>query len=201
MLVCSLAACAPAWAQNLVVNGGFEQPVISQAWVQRVPGELFGSWTVDSVNQGIVHVAGFGNPFAFEGAQCLELNFFQSCGVSQSVPTVLGRRYAISFAMAGQTNAGPDVKRMRVDWAGAALAEVAWSRSGTGGAWVPHALITPVAEGTSAVVHFYGLEEVDGGPYLDDVRVVEFCVADFNDDGSVDFFDYLDFVAAFSTGC
>lgn len=27
------------------------------------------------------------------------------------------------------------------------------------------------------------------------------CTADFNNDGVVDFFDYLDFVAAFSTGC
>jgi hypothetical protein len=27
------------------------------------------------------------------------------------------------------------------------------------------------------------------------------CPADFNDDGTIDFFDYLDFVAAFSGGC
>ena len=151
-----------------------------------------------SVGQGIVQVASFGQPLPAEGSQCLELNFYDACGVSQTLSTIPGDRYVISFLQAGQLNAGPDVKVMRVDWDGTVVDHVAWSRAESGGQWQRHTYSVS-ARGSTSVVHFFGETNVDGGPYLDAVSVVHWCIADFNVDGSVDFADYLDFVNALSS--
>lgn len=173
----------PALAQNLVSNGSFEEPALSQIWVQRLPGTTFAGWTVDNINSGIVQVASFGQPLPIDGTQCLELNFNTPCGVTQILATVPNRVYNVSFLMAGQLNAGPDVKSMRVDWAGLPLATVDWSRSANQGRWV-RVNLCATATNVSTDLHFFGLTSVDGGPYLDDVRVVAAgCPADF-DDGS-----------------
>ena len=37
------------------------------------------------------------------------------------------------------------------------------------------------------------------GANAQNLQVFNNCLADYNDDGTVDFFDYLDFVSAFST--
>ena len=112
----ALAVAPAAGAQELVTNGGFELPVVAGSFAQRLPGSVFGGWTVDNVGQGIAHVAGFGNPAAIEGLQSVELNYFVQGGISQTLPTTPGQRYRINFFMAGQINSGPDVKQMNLDW-------------------------------------------------------------------------------------
>ncbi len=185
-------------AQELVTNGGFEEPVLATPWIQRARASTFGGWTVDDVGQGVAQVGSFGNPHAIQGTQCVELNFYNACGISQSITTQPAARYLISFMMAGQTNMGPDVKTMRVEWEGGVVAVVGWSISGSGGQWQPHSYIV-TATGASSTVHFFGEVNVDGGPYLDAVSVMRACSADFNNDQVVDFFDYLDFVSAMSS--
>jgi hypothetical protein len=128
----------------------------------------------------------------------VELNWYVACGISQVLPTLPGERYVISFLQAGQLNAGPDVKIMRLDWDGSTFDRIAWSRSGSGGQWQRHTYSVQ-ARGSSTVLHFFGETNEDGGPYLDDVSVVHWCIADFNVDGTVDFADYLDFVNALSS--
>lgn len=195
-----IAACSfAAQAQELVTNGSFEEPVINQQWIQRNPGEVFGDWTVDSDGQGIVQVASFGSPLAVDGSQCLELNFYVQGGVSQTLSTTRGQTYRISFLMAGQTNAGPDEKDMNVDWNGSTIATVSWFRGASGGQWESHELFA-TATSTQTVLHFRGLQNVDGGPYLDAVSVQATCPADFNGDGFADFFDFNDFVTCFEGG-
>jgi hypothetical protein len=200
----ALAAPVFAQPQSIVANGGFEQPAVSAPWVQRAPGETFGGWTVDNLHQGIVQVASFGRPSAVEGAQCLELNFYQSCGVSQTLATQAGHRYILSFQMAGQNDVGPNVKHMQVDWNGATIDTATWDRSASGGAWQRHQY-TVAASAATTVLRFYGLEEVDGGPYLDDVRVVPVCGhADLGSaggvqtpDGQLDNNDFIAFITYF----
>ena len=198
LLAAAAGLSSGAMAQDLVVNGGFELPVVDGGFAQRLPGSTFGGWTVDNVGQGIVQVASFGQPFAVEGSQSVELNWYVPCGISQALPTIPGDRYVISFLQAGQLNAGPDVKVMRLDWDGNTLDHIAWSRSGSGGQWQRHTY-SVVALGSSSVIHFFGETNEDGGPYLDAVSVVHWCIADFNVDGTVDFADYLDFVDALSS--
>jgi hypothetical protein len=63
-------------------------------------------------------------------------------------------------------------------------------------------LITPDVAGHSETVQLVvsARAEGDGGSRAwMPVAAASFCSADFNTDGAVDFFDYLDFVAAFST--
>jgi len=206
-LVAILACGHAAVAQNIVVNGGFELPVVSSGWTQRLPGTVFESWTVDNTGQGIAQVASFGNPMAVEGAQSVELNFYQACGISQTVPTVSGGHYRLTFFLAGQLNAGPNVKHMRIDWEGAEVATVTWDRAATGGAWQPHAF-NLTASGPSTTLHFFGLENVDGGPYLDAVSLVPLCSpADLGStggvhqpDGALDNNDFIAFIDYFFEG-
>ena len=188
-----------AGAQELVANGGFEQPVVNQPWVQRPPATTFGDWTVDNVGQGIVQVASFGDPSAFAGAQCLELNFYRACGVSQTLETQPGRTYTLTFVMAGQLGQGPDVKSMIVDCDGETVTTVHWSRSATGGQWAAHSF-NLTASGPQTVLHFFGLTDVDGGPYLDSVSVTPSCLVDFDCDGFVTGIDFDLFVLAFEAG-
>lgn len=169
--VALLTSATQTYAQELIVNGSFEQPVVDSPWVQRLPGETFGGWTVYSTGQGIVQVASFGRPSAIDGAQSLELNFFVPCGVQQTVATTPGTDYVLRFLMAGQTDTGPDLKQMRIDWDNDAVATVDWSRSGSGGQWQQHTLVLR-ATSASTALGFFGLTNVDGGPYLDAVSLV-----------------------------
>ncbi|MDP1660381.1 MAG: GC-type dockerin domain-anchored protein [Phycisphaerales bacterium] len=206
-LVAILMCAHAAVAQNIVVNGGFESPVVTTGWAQRLPGAVFGSWTVDSTGQGVAHVGSFGNPFAVEGLQSVELNFYQACGISQVVPTTGGGHYRLAFFLAGQLNAGPDVKHMRIDWDGAEVATVTWDRAAAGGAWEPHAF-NLTASGPFTTLHFFGIENVDGGPYLDAVSLVPVCsAADLGStggihqsDGVLDNNDFIAFIDYFFAG-
>ncbi len=169
--------CAIAYGQNIVFNGGFESPVVNGAWAQQLPGVTFGGWLVDNLGQGIVHVGTFGAPASIEGSQSVELNFYQTGGISQTLTTVPDSFYVVSFLMAGQLNAGPDGKQVRVDWGGTPLGTLSWSRGATGGQWVRQSLIAHATSGSTAL-HFLGITPAtqDGGPYIDDVSVVP-CLA------------------------
>lgn len=159
---------------NLIQNGGFEVPVVSGAWVQRLPGTSFGGWNVDAMGQGVVHVASFGRPLAIEGLQSVELNFYVTGAVNQTIPTEAGKAYVVSFLMAGQIDRGPDVREVRVDFNTTPIGTVSWSRSATGGQWVVRHVYA-MASSAATAVHFVGVtpSNVDGGPYIDDIRVVE----------------------------
>ena len=62
----------------------------------------------------------------------------------------------------------------------------------------------PAETATARIVVLILQPNFEGGSvWVDDVAFSSQvnCTADFNNDGEVDFFDYLDFVAAFSAGC
>ena len=194
-----VAVVGSARAQELVTNGGFELPVISEPWVKREAGTSFGGWRVDVDCNGIAQVGSFGRPLAQEGAQSVELNFLARGGISQTLATVPGQFYRLTFLMAGQTDAGPNEKPMRIDWGGVAQQTVTWNRSAAQSKWVPHSVLLR-ASAASTVLHFLGLPDVDGGPYLDAVSVVPTCPADFNGDQFLDFTDFDAFVETLQAG-
>ncbi|MGD9791590.1 MAG: GC-type dockerin domain-anchored protein [Phycisphaerales bacterium] len=203
----AVALVQSALGQNLVADGGFETPVLVTPWEHRGPGTTFDAWTVDDVNNGIAQVGSYGQPSAIEGAQFVELNALAPGGISQTLATEPGRAYVLSFLMAGQLDQGPDVKSMRVDFGGATLATLDWSRTQTGGQWVRVSLCARAASGAT-VLHFFGLTTGDGGPYLDDVRLEPgVCPADLDDgsgtgmgDCAVTIDDLIFFLDAFGRG-
>jgi hypothetical protein len=75
------------------------------------------------------------------------------------------------------------------------------------GNWAPRPGDDLIPELMNGVVFYngqrYSISELDWAVLKDaGIAIVDpVCPADFNGDTSIDFFDYLDFVAAFSTGC
>ncbi len=199
ILLAATQLASVATAQELVVNGSFESPSVAGAWVQRAPGTTFGGWSVDNIGQGVVHVASYGSPLTPFGLQSVELNFFVQGGISQTLATLPGRDYTLSFELAGQNNAGPDVKQMRIDWGGSPLATVSWAISTSHGLWEHHEFVVRATD-PSTVLHFFGLTNVDGGPYIDNVSVTPLCPSDFNLDGGVDGSDVNAFFDAWESG-
>src|SRR5262245_35617604 len=85
--------------QNLVVNGGFEDPPGIGTWVVFDPSYGPPGWTVAD---GTVEIVGLYWQAA-EGNQSLDLNgIYEAIGtIYQDLPTVPGQRYKVRFAYAG----------------------------------------------------------------------------------------------------
>ncbi|MBY0307462.1 MAG: chitobiase/beta-hexosaminidase C-terminal domain-containing protein [Phycisphaerales bacterium] len=154
-------------AQNLIQNGGFENPQLAPgSWEYRdaVPGwRLDGPWLFEIQNQL------FG-PSA-EGEQCAELGSDGPSTIYQDIATLPGRRYLVSFAYAARPNLAAD-NTMNVVWNGLTIAQL--QRSGLTDAtiaWTRHQYEV-TATGPTARIEFYKLnsDEVNGA-LLDDVRV------------------------------
>jgi hypothetical protein len=94
---------------NLIVNGGFENPVIGNIFFQDFSSGL-PSWTITTNTVDVVYQGGTpGGPSpAFEGIQYLDLVGYGSTGgVSQTFATVPGHTYDLSFAYSNNPWAGP----------------------------------------------------------------------------------------------
>lgn len=165
-----VAVVQSAQARNIVVDGGFENPEVTnaQGWEGYFNGDVMGSWSVGGA--GVVLVEDFGSPAASEGDQCVELNFFQGGSIQQVLSTTGNQWYRLSFDMAGQTNAGPDLKTLHIYWGDTYLGQFAWSASASGGAWETHT-VDVLAPSDSISLLIVGEVQVDGGPYIDNVQV------------------------------
>ncbi len=114
---CGLYLVAPASAQNLIVNGGFERPPLPADNPLRIEygGKTFHGWTVAaprSLGVSLINVnytEDFsGNILHFtpaEGAQSVDLSGPSNegpIGVQQTVATTAGDAYVLSFSLANQ---------------------------------------------------------------------------------------------------
>jgi choice-of-anchor C domain-containing protein len=108
-LVATLAG--GVWAQNLIRNGGFEEglPLGSFTYYGRGSTNM-PHWEV--TGNSIDHIATYWQPGS--GGGSLDLNGGNNGGVKQTIATTPGVTYVVSFAMAANTEGGPDVKTMRV---------------------------------------------------------------------------------------
>lgn len=160
-----------ASARTIVVDGGFENPKVQSAsgWDAYFNGDVMGAWSIGGA--GVVLVGDFGSPAAYEGEQCVELNYFEGGSVQQDLTTTPGQWYNLSFAMSGQINQGPETKTLHIYWGTEYLGQFAWSQTASGGAWELHDLDVQATSDNSTLL-IVGEVDVDGGPYLDDVRVV-----------------------------
>ena len=110
----ALALCGTAGAATeLIQNGSFEEPQIPTATFQQV--ESIPGWTgtagVEVQSNGVL--AGGGTPF---GSQYAELNVEEGSTYSQTVDTVAGEDYTLSFYLAARPGAGDT--SVRVSFAG-----------------------------------------------------------------------------------
>jgi choice-of-anchor C domain-containing protein len=112
----SIAAAAPvAQARTapgpgpLVANGGFETPAIpANAFIRYGSGSTIGPWRVTAGN---VDLTGANFWQAADGRQSLDLEGSDSGTIEQQLPTRIGGCYTVNFALAGNPDGGPTVKR------------------------------------------------------------------------------------------
>lgn len=174
LLAFSTGAPAAAAGGNLIVDGGFEQYRSVPSWISLSAGSgNLPGWRVTS---GAIDLVG-GYFRAFEGKNSLEVGTPGAGAVEQTIPTVRGARYRLSFEFAGNPEGPPRVKRLAVT-AGPMTRTFAFDITGRTRAamgWRGESL-NFVATATATVLRFARL---DGGatawwgPLIDNIRVVQ----------------------------
>jgi hypothetical protein len=114
--IVALFVCAiEGRAQNLVVNGSFETPDVTNATKAQFPTSLL-PWQTTATNFEIWTngwdnpAAGIGKQYSIDGGQNLEiLSSGSSDTVWQTVPTVSGEHYRFSFYYTPRPKTSPDV--------------------------------------------------------------------------------------------
>ena len=152
---------------NLISNGSFEAPIVTAhngQWQQFAPSTAGMSWTVtgDSLElqRGILGGAS-------DGSQHAELDARGSVTISQTLNTVSGQAYEISFDYKARPNTASNTNGMNVTWNGVDIAP----NLTFGSTWQTYAVN---ATGTgSDTISFADTGTSDGlGTFLDNVSVV-----------------------------
>ena len=174
-----LVAAMPASAQNIVIDGSFENPVASGPFLQTfTEGSSMGAWTVGPPGAG----PGPGDVELIKdtlwapahGNQSVDLSGIRAGSIHQDLTTSLGQQYSLGFALAGNPFPGPAVKTLEVYWGlfkvDTLLFDVTGKSTGNMG-WGYHNY-TVIGTGTDRL-RFVSLTPGDAGPALDDVSVSE----------------------------
>lgn len=161
-----MGATAGTANANLVVNGGFEDPALP-----------YGSWTVFSGITGWSLTSGHsievqnhvaGSPY--EGDQHVELDSYANSAMAQTIATVAGQNYNLSFAYSPRPSVAAGSNYINVFWNGALLASPTGTTSGDTSWTVYNYLVT--AAGATSVLEFSASGTSDSlGGYIDDVRL------------------------------
>ena len=111
----SIAAAPAAQARTapapspLLANGGFEEPAIPvNSFIRYGTGSTIGPWRV---TQGNVDMTGANFWQTADGQQSLDLEGSDSGTIEQRLSTRIGGCYTVTFALAGNPDGGPTVKR------------------------------------------------------------------------------------------
>lgn len=104
----SIALAAPAHAANLFVNGSFESPFVSYEALGTGSTTITG-WT--TVLSGVEHFDATGYGGAYDGKMVVDLAnyvYLTGGGLEQTVATITGQTYDVSFAAGNIAFAGRD---------------------------------------------------------------------------------------------
>jgi hypothetical protein len=140
---------------------------------------------------------------------------YAASGAFQDFPTTPGTTWTGTgwFAhTAGDPLVGQNIGLINIEWRRADGSMISYLTTTTVTSlspvdtWQQYTVsgVAPAETATARIVVLILQPNFEGGSvWVDDVAFSSQanCSADFNGDGSVDFFDYLDFVAAFSAGC
>lgn len=202
-------AASAGLAQAQLLNGGFEQPDLGFHTVES--GQTYGDWT----NAGPSNIefvlaedraALPGLLFsAYEGQYWIDLvGTGTPSAIEQDIDDLEpGALYQLDWAQAGNVW-GPDFAfTMEVVWNGVVVASNTQTHGGHNGAnmnWQTHAIPVMAEDGTNRL-SFRALTGGSArGPALDAVALTHIpCIADFNGDEALDFFDIQAFLQAFAS--
>jgi choice-of-anchor C domain-containing protein len=158
-----------------VINGGFETPIaganLNSYQTLTVGSTVLPGWSVDN---GEVDLEQGGFWVDAEGTQSIDLNGVKAGAIAQTLSTVAGQTYDVSFALAGNTDCAPAIKVVEVDAAdqSASFQFDVTGHSKTAMGWqLQHFAFR--ASDTQTQLVFRSLIDGSCGPALDDVRVAQ----------------------------
>jgi choice-of-anchor C domain-containing protein len=169
-----LQSAAPrvVFGQNLLVNGSFEEgPDLMDNPLLTLPK---GSTDIKGweVTRGDIDFIG-AYWQAAEGKRSLDMNGLVKGGIAQTFKTVKGRRYRVTFSLAGNPDLGGGERKLVVSAAGKS-AEYSFDATGKGAqamGWVTKTWEF-IAVASQTTLEFYSLTEGACGPALDNVSVM-----------------------------
>lgn len=190
--------CEPANNTNLVLNGGFEVPEVTNSaqWEIFPSGATGLMWTVEWVgntttfnsqnrptpalveyHEGVLGAASEGDQYAE-----LDSDWFgpsnsldgepASVRVWQDIPTVAGKKYRVTFDFAPRPNTDASENQLQFSWDGSQVAVV----SGAGGGsiiWTPKSYDVTASGALTRIAFADVGTENSVGTFLDNVKVVE----------------------------
>lgn len=193
-------ACVPG-EENVFANGGFETPEVTNGAKWQLFLANISSWTVEWRPGLPTTFASFTRPepgnfelhegvlgVAYEGDQYIELDSDwngtapgpngepASTVISQTIATVPGDTYTVSYAFAPRPNTPAADNHVEVRWDGNLLhtaGPVAGGGSNlTAGSWTPYGPFQFVATDSSTVISFTDVGAANSlGSFIDDVKV------------------------------
>ena len=97
-------------SDNIILNGSFEEEQINKDHQNYKEGEKIHGWRVtqESIDLNGVYFV------AQDGTQSVDLNGFNSGAIEQRFFTKPGKKYLVSFYMAGNTAGAPQIKELKV---------------------------------------------------------------------------------------
>jgi len=153
---------------NLVENGTFESPAIADNSFMVIPAQssLLPGWEVSEVSVDVV--AGPASFPAYDGNQSVDLAGTPGPGrISQTIPTVAGRTYRLSYALSAN-GVGPEDREVVVGFGESTVRR----RGGALGEWVQFEEFF-VATADTTVISFESELTSDRGGIVDGVRLTE----------------------------
>jgi hypothetical protein len=162
----ALFMAGSATAQNLLINGSFEQPAFSYG-TANYPLPSIPGWTSTADFEVWNQLQGPGAA----GNQYLELDVSTCTTISQTIPTDASKNYVVSLAFGARDGVADN--RIEVLWNGTIIGSASADGTGQSGiVWTNYAYPAPGAAGTSTL-EIRNVDTCDGvGSMLDNVAVV-----------------------------
>lgn len=171
ILAGNLATLSSSAVGNLVLNGGFESSTIFSPWLTLNAGSTtLTDWTINSGSIEILRNT-YWQPS--EGFQSIDTSGNNSGRIQQTIATVPGATYRLTFDLAGNPDGGPTVKSLQVgfgtssqvltfDTTGASVSDMQWSTR----SW------DYTATSLSSILSFENIGATPYGAAIDNVSVV-----------------------------
>jgi choice-of-anchor C domain-containing protein len=161
----------PVQATNLIQNGSFETATVNPGpFLQLNAGStVITGWTV---SQGSIDYIGTYWQ-ASDGGRSLDIHGSWIGKIEQTFNTTIGATYRVTFDLAGNPNASPIIKDMRVS-AGGSSADFSFNTTGKSNSnmgWLSKSWDF-TANSTTTTLEFIGLGNSDAGAALDNVSVI-----------------------------
>ncbi len=168
LLIALVFVSAQAHATNIIINGGFEVFEIKPGTFEifnAIPGWMTTSGSGIEIQNNIV-----GSPF--EGAQHVELDSDNNSGMAQTISTVAGQEYDLSFFYSARPGRASTTNGIDINWDGVNLSNITADGIGLSDTDWNLFAFSVIATGPSTLLEFVATGTSDSfGGYLDAVNL------------------------------